>query len=121
VDKPRIFLGSSVKQGKLLQAMTRGHALADIAIAEPRNGTIELAGPEQIHFEELVRQFLSATRDPRLSIRERHFGEKSFSGLTNLQTKESDDWHNEKFFHSTLPRNIVIDAFGSKKIALCER
>lgn len=23
-------------------------------------------------------------------------------------------WCNEKFFHSILPRNIVIDAFGNK-------
>ena len=33
MDKPRIFLGSSGKQGKLLQALTRG--LEDIAYVEP--------------------------------------------------------------------------------------
>jgi hypothetical protein len=33
VDKPRVFLGSSGKQGKLLQALTRG--LEDIARVEP--------------------------------------------------------------------------------------
>ena len=33
MDKPRIFLGSSGKQEKLLQALTRG--LSDIAHVEP--------------------------------------------------------------------------------------
>ena len=36
--------------------------LADVAVAEPLNGTIELAGPEPIRIDELVRQFLSANR-----------------------------------------------------------
>lgn len=40
-------------------------ALADVALAEPLNGTIDLAGPEPIRQDDLVRQFLSATRDPR--------------------------------------------------------
>ena len=40
-------------------------ALADVAIEEPLNGTIELAGPEPIRLDELVRRFLSATRDAR--------------------------------------------------------
>src|SRR5881296_737347 len=38
-------------------------ALADIAVGEPVNGTVELAGPEPIPLDELVRRFLSATRD----------------------------------------------------------
>ena len=33
MNKPRIFLGSSAKQAKLLQALTRG--LEDIAHVEP--------------------------------------------------------------------------------------
>jgi uncharacterized protein YbjT (DUF2867 family) len=40
-------------------------ALADVAVAEPLNGAIELAGPERIRLDELVRRFLSATRDTR--------------------------------------------------------
>ena len=39
--------------------------LADVAVEEPVNGTIELAGPEPIRLDELVRRFLSATRDAR--------------------------------------------------------
>jgi uncharacterized protein YbjT (DUF2867 family) len=40
-------------------------ALADVALAEPMNGMIEIAGPDQIRQDELVRQFLNATDDAR--------------------------------------------------------
>ncbi len=40
-------------------------AVADIAVGEPFNGTVELAGPEPIRLDELVRRFLSANRDAR--------------------------------------------------------
>jgi uncharacterized protein YbjT (DUF2867 family) len=40
-------------------------ALAEVAVAEPLNGTVELAGPEPIQLDELVRRFLSASRDAR--------------------------------------------------------
>jgi uncharacterized protein YbjT (DUF2867 family) len=39
--------------------------LADVAIAEPLNRTIDLAGPDAIRMDELVRQFLSASGDSR--------------------------------------------------------
>ena len=47
-------------------------ALADVACGEPINGTIEIAGPEQIRQDELVRQFLSATGDARKVITDAH-------------------------------------------------
>lgn len=40
-------------------------ALADVAVAEPVNGTVELAGPEPIRMDEFVRRYLSSMRDPR--------------------------------------------------------
>ena len=40
-------------------------ALADIAVDEPVNGTIELAGPEPIRMDEFARRFLAATEDAR--------------------------------------------------------
>src|SRR5207248_3969961 len=40
-------------------------ALADVAVEESLNGTVELAGPEPIRMDELIRRFLSASRDPR--------------------------------------------------------
>jgi uncharacterized protein YbjT (DUF2867 family) len=40
-------------------------AMADAALAAPANGTIEIAGPEPIRQDELVRQYLAATGDKR--------------------------------------------------------
>ena len=40
-------------------------ALAEVTLGTPVNGTVELAGPEPIRLDELVRQFLSAHRDAR--------------------------------------------------------
>ena len=40
-------------------------ALADVALANPLNGTVELAGPDPIRMDELVRQFLVARHDTR--------------------------------------------------------
>ncbi|MEJ1972631.1 MAG: hypothetical protein WDM96_09275 [Lacunisphaera sp.] len=39
--------------------------VADVAVAAPVNGTIEIAGPEPIRMDELVRTFLKATGDVR--------------------------------------------------------
>ncbi len=52
-------------------------ALADIAVNEPVNGTIELAGPESLRLDDLVRRFLAASRDERqvtTDARARYFG-----------------------------------------------
>jgi uncharacterized protein YbjT (DUF2867 family) len=40
-------------------------AVADVALAEPVNGTVEVAGPEPFQIDEIVRQFLAARSDPR--------------------------------------------------------
>jgi uncharacterized protein YbjT (DUF2867 family) len=40
-------------------------AVADVALGEPVNGMIEVAGPDRIRQDEFVRQYLSATNDPR--------------------------------------------------------
>jgi uncharacterized protein YbjT (DUF2867 family) len=39
--------------------------VADVALAKPLNGTFDLAGPEPIRQDDLVRQFLKATGDTR--------------------------------------------------------
>src|SRR5438067_398290 len=52
-------------------------ALTDVAVAEPLNGTVELAGPDPIRMDEFVRQFLSATGDARkvnTDVHARYFG-----------------------------------------------
>jgi len=40
-------------------------AVAEVAVGQPVNGMIEIAGPDQIRQDELVRQYLSATGDAR--------------------------------------------------------
>jgi uncharacterized protein YbjT (DUF2867 family) len=39
--------------------------LADVAVGEPLGGTVEVAGPEPIRMDELVRDYLAATHDSR--------------------------------------------------------
>lgn len=52
-------------------------ALADLALAPPLNGTVEVAGPRAIPLDEAVRSFAQATGDTRrivADIRARYFG-----------------------------------------------
>src|SRR5436853_5421290 len=52
-------------------------AMADVAVEKPVNGTVELAGPEPIRLDELVRRYLSANRDARkvtTDVHARYFG-----------------------------------------------
>ncbi|KAA1052617.1 SDR family oxidoreductase [Azospirillum argentinense] len=53
-------------------------ALAEVALAPPVNDTLEVAGPEAIPLDELVRRFLQATNDTRQvvpDIHARYFGD----------------------------------------------
>jgi len=76
-------------------------AMADVALAAPVNGTIEIAGPERVRLSELVGRFLSATRDPRevtTDVHARYFGvELNDQTLTpgdnpRLGATRFDDW-----------------------------
>ncbi len=52
-------------------------ALADLAMATPRNGMIEHGGPELLRLDDIVRRAMRAVRDPRLVIADptaRYFG-----------------------------------------------
>ncbi|WP_131107969.1 SDR family oxidoreductase [Pseudomonas sp. Sample_10] len=52
-------------------------ALADVVLAAPVNGTVEVAGPEALPIDELVRRFLRATQDNRkvvADVNARYFG-----------------------------------------------
>jgi len=40
-------------------------AVADVALAAPRNGIVEIAGPERTPFNEFVARYLKAAGDPR--------------------------------------------------------
>ncbi len=51
--------------------------VADVALAAPRNGTVEIAGPERAPFDEFVARYLKAVGDTREVVRDpeaRYFG-----------------------------------------------
>ena len=47
-------------------------AMADATLGAPVNGTIEIAGPDKVPLDELVRRFLRAKQDPRTVIADTH-------------------------------------------------
>src|SRR5262252_8866455 len=44
--------------------------VADVALAVPRNGIVEIAGPERAPFNEFVARYLKAIGDPRVVVRD---------------------------------------------------
>jgi uncharacterized protein YbjT (DUF2867 family) len=44
--------------------------VADVALAPPRSGIVEIAGPERAPFNEIVARYLKAVRDPREVVRD---------------------------------------------------
>jgi uncharacterized protein YbjT (DUF2867 family) len=44
--------------------------IADVAVAPPRNGIIEIAGPERAPFHEIIARYLKAVADPRQVVRD---------------------------------------------------
>jgi uncharacterized protein YbjT (DUF2867 family) len=75
--------------------------VAEVALAAPRNGIIEIAGPERAPFNEIVARYLKAVGDPRQVVRDpeaRYFGgrveERSLVplGETRLGRIGLDEW-----------------------------
>jgi uncharacterized protein YbjT (DUF2867 family) len=51
--------------------------VADVALAAPQNGIVEIAGPERAPFDEVVARYLKAMGDPREVVRDpeaRYYG-----------------------------------------------
>jgi uncharacterized protein YbjT (DUF2867 family) len=78
-------------------------AISKVATSAPLNGTVEIAGPEQFRFDQLIRLALSARNDPREVIadpRARYFGtelsERSLVPGDDAQLSETrfEDWLN---------------------------
>jgi uncharacterized protein YbjT (DUF2867 family) len=44
--------------------------VADVAVARPRNGIVEIAGPERAPFDEIIARYLKAVADPREVVRD---------------------------------------------------
>jgi len=66
--------------------------VADVALAPPRNGIVEIAGPERAPFNEIVARYLKAVGDPREVVSDpkaRYFGgrveERSLVPLGNAR------------------------------------
>ncbi|MEO6381478.1 MAG: SDR family oxidoreductase [Nitrobacter sp.] len=75
--------------------------VADVALAAPRNGIVDIAGPEQAPFNELIARYLKAVGDPRKVVRDpeaRYFGGRvdEFSlvplGEARLGQINLDEW-----------------------------
>jgi len=49
-------------------------AVADVALAAPQNGIVEIAGPERAPFNEIVARYLKAFGDPREVVRDPEAG-----------------------------------------------
>src|SRR5882757_2378291 len=55
--------------------------VADVALAAPRNGIVEIAGPERAPFNEIVARYLKAVGDPREVVSDR--AARYFGGLVD--------------------------------------
>src|SRR6266568_1123999 len=63
----------------LLAADEVAAIVADVALAAPRNGIVEIAGPERAPFNEFVARYLKAVGDPRTVVSDpeaRYFGSR---------------------------------------------
>jgi uncharacterized protein YbjT (DUF2867 family) len=76
--------------------------VADVALAAPRGGIVEIAGPERAPFDEIVARYLKAVGDPRPVVRDpeaRYFGgrveERSLVplGEARLGRIGLEEWH----------------------------
>lgn len=96
-------------------------ALADLALAGPRNDMIEHAGPEVFHLDDIVRRVMEAAGDPRTVIadpRARYFGaELASDSLTHdegaiVGVTRFDEWlkHNAAALR-TEHLNAISSAF----------
>ncbi|WP_106402264.1 SDR family oxidoreductase [Actinocorallia populi] len=55
-----------------IAAQDVARTVAEVAVEEPLNGGIEVAGPEQFRFDEIIRDFLAANGDPREVVADPH-------------------------------------------------
>jgi uncharacterized protein YbjT (DUF2867 family) len=87
-------------------------ALAEVALSEPVNGIVELAGPERFRLDELARRVLSANNDPRrvtADIHARYFGaeldDRSLTpgGDARIAPTRFEDWLSQSLAMQTNP------------------
>ena len=83
-------------------------AIARVAVGAPLNGTVEVAGPQQFRFDDLIRQGLAARNDPREVVADppaRYFGaelsERSLIPVGDARLGEIrfQEWLNQPALH----------------------
>jgi uncharacterized protein YbjT (DUF2867 family) len=83
--------------------------VADVALAEPANGIVEIAGPERAPFNEIIARYLKAVGDPREVVGDteaRYFGgrveERSLVplGEARLGPTRFEDWLKQSQRHA---------------------
>jgi uncharacterized protein YbjT (DUF2867 family) len=79
-------------------------AMEKVVLGAPVNGIVEVAGPQQFRFDELIRQGLSARNDPRVVVADPHaryfgaeLGERSLvpAGAARLGGIRFEEWLNQ--------------------------
>ena len=98
-------------------------AVAGVAMGAPLNGIVEVAGPEQFRFDELIRLGLGARRDSREVIADphaRYFGtelsERSLVPVDDAQLGETrfEDWLGRSASPDTKPQPAAVAAASSQ-------
>jgi len=90
-------------------------AVCSVAIGSPLNGIVEIAGPEQFRFDELIRKGLSARNDRREIVADphaRYFGTELSEG--SLVPGNADALLGETHFEDWLSRSTVPAKTASK-------
>jgi len=95
-------------------------ALTKVAMGEPLNGTIEIAGPERFRFDEFIRRSLSARHDPREVVADphaRYFGtELSENSLVPVGKAQPGEVSFEKWLQSSIsPLSTPSSQGGEQK------
>jgi uncharacterized protein YbjT (DUF2867 family) len=84
-------------------------AVVRVAVGPPLNGTVEVAGPEEFRFDDLIRRALRARNDPRDVIADPHaryfgaeLGERSLvpAGEARLGEIRFEEWLSQPALHS---------------------
>ena len=98
------------------------NAVAGVATGLPLNGTVEVAGPEKFHFDELIRRDLGARNDPReivIDPRARYFGAE-LSEFTlvpgddaQLGETRFDEWLGRPASPDTNPQPAAVSAVAT--------
>ena len=97
-------------------------AVADVALGEPMNAMVEVAGPDKIRQDELVRQFLTATGDPRKVVTDSNAGyygiEVNDQSLVPSDNPRLGPTHFAEWLSRTTTQKTATEGKAAKVVAL---